>query len=225
MLSLSVVLLGAAILPGGRARRERPLGVGAWHGRRERQLIFNELHVSASKSTHKAETATRKMTVICVPCLRVDSQTSPLVSEVSDGGSSGCLASNGPGDVLTKVWTHPVVHPVPPCPLGFHRAPLWTSWGGKDYPAKSMDASFNLWSEIQGSQLGVQKKTLDLETEGSSVSLGSVAYELCDFGQITPPLWASGSFLCKWKGFDQIFFMIMPTYEVCLSPQYWRFLF
>lgn len=59
---------------------------------------------------------------------------------------------------------------------------------GKVYPAKSMDASFSLWSKIQGSHLGVRKKTLDLATEGSSVSLGAVAYELCDFGQITPPL-------------------------------------
>lgn len=78
-----------------------------------------------------------------------------------------------------------MVHPVPPDALGFHRAPR----GGHVFcPAKSMVASLDLWSKTQGSHLGVRKRALDLETKGSNISPDSVAYKLCDFGEITPPL-------------------------------------
>lgn len=63
---------------------------------------------------------------------------------------------------------------------------IFVGWDKIVCLTKSMTAS--LWSKTQGSHLGVRKKALDLDTEAFSVSLGSVAYQLCDFGQITAPL-------------------------------------
>lgn len=68
----------------------------------------------------------------------------------------------------------------------------------------------NLWSKTQGSHLGVRKRSLDLETKGSSVTSGSVACELCDSEQIIAPLWVSDLFLYKRR--------YLIRYSLCLIP-------
>ena len=217
------------MFPGCRTRRERPLGVGAWHGRRK-WLIYDQLHVAVSKSRHKEgsrDSSPQSDGYLCL--LSEGGLTSDSTCFRSFRWLSWCTYDKNAGesDFEMKMKSRLVsllrfVHMFcgSLCTSWCSGIPQGTLCGARLCPAKKHGWVFNLWSKIQGSLLRVRKRALDLESKGSSISFGSITYKLCDFGEITLPF-------CAYKNeeIDQTFSMSMPNYKICLWSQSWRFLF